>query len=649
MEGDGRKRRPAGGGADEMSSTNNSKPWMKWGDSLQALLGDPTGSELFEQYLLQEGVSSQLDFIYAVDGLKSTVNEDDDVTLSQKIRSILHLLQLLIGLSPATREALNTYYEESTKHLIVDVTIFDNAIEEVESHMRANLYPNFLKSDVYINYIAEYFSTNTSASPLQTVREDIELNVKRQGLTRKALKTRNWWKDEHLLRNESISSIGSCGAANPYHASYSQYVPVSRQDSEIQSLSSGANTEHRFPVDGRGMHSMQDMSSSKGRQTSSKLKRHFGGSHEIAQSSGRRAEMSQPHTSRGESFETRPEKHLGRPVSSGSRVKQQLDPPLHEIQRRAQPFLNKGEEAELHPDRFARDLILRLNKLVEQDARGERFTRVTDSALHSESSSIPPQPGPPKHQTFKHEHLFEAILKIHQNPSERAEDILEEHCSRVFPDKTPDGRPSPPNRVNKSPPPFGKPKQSHGSRKSGHHVKKMEELDTNVFSSSRTPGYEEVEGGVGTTGLGMVPSIRHNRRQQRSDIIDSGISVLSSSVAALSVSSRSPGSGVPLPSDPNWKSGRGNGNGNGSTGKLIQAIIIYEDDPNDVVPYGLKVPARVTLGFLKDKIPKKGTFRYFFKRHSSSVEGSVIQEEITRDEQTLPVFEGKVVATLKST
>jgi len=171
---------------------------------------------------------------------------------------------------------LSQNVKESIQQKIVSPTesIYDAAAEEVREHLSQNLYPNFLKSEFYLAAINHEYGGASSAPPgpslaeggngrqvrftelltvtkpgtsissdevhdLQTVHEEEVLSLKRSKpfeLTEKILLSTQWERAKKGTGN---------GPQNPYHAQYSSYNPVSRQDSEMQSQSSGCTDESR--------------------------------------------------------------------------------------------------------------------------------------------------------------------------------------------------------------------------------------------------------------------------------------------------------------------------------------------------------------------------------------------------------------------
>jgi hypothetical protein len=69
------------------------------------------------------------------------------------------------------------------------------------------------------------------------------------------------------------------------------------------------------------------------------------------------------------------------------------------------------------------------------------------------------------------------------------------------------------------------------------------------------------------------------------------------------------------------------------------------DEP---IPYRTTIPGRnVTLGQFKQHIAKKGNYRYFFKTVCDEFESGVVNEEVTLDNDVLPLWEGKVVGKVE--
>ncbi|XP_012226982.1 axin isoform X2 [Linepithema humile] len=82
------------------------------------------------------------------------------------------------------------------------------------------------------------------------------------------------------------------------------------------------------------------------------------------------------------------------------------------------------------------------------------------------------------------------------------------------------------------------------------------------------------------------------------------------------------------------------------TGDFTTVVFSFCDEQ---FPYRTKIPGHnVTLKQFKEYLPKKGSYRYFFKTECEDLDTKVIQEEITDDTEILPLWEGKVMAQVKA-
>lgn len=110
--------------------------------------------------------------------------------------------------------------------------------------------------------------------------------------------------------------------------------------------------------------------------------------------------------------------------------------------------------------------------------------------------------------------------------------------------------------------------------------------------------------------------------------------------------------------------------------KMRQPVAALVDDTTTVVfsfcdeqfPYRTKIPgSQVTLRKFKEYLPKKGNyryvtallssrdyshntlrFRYFFKTECEELDNQVIQEEVSNDNDVIPLYEGRIMGQVKS-
>ncbi|XKL63895.1 hypothetical protein PGB90_006259 [Kerria lacca] len=173
----------------EVSPTTVSPNYVKWARSLQELLNDPKGLKLFQDYLEQEDLDRfyMLKFWYACRG----VAQQDPTTADQAIRIIYKKLFLKIksGIKEEVRRSIsNQMREAKNKKLdlsspdrpLLTVSVFSEACKIVEKEMNDVMYPNFIISEKFINYITENqgnVDTNSHEAPALLLEQDVELPI----------------------------------------------------------------------------------------------------------------------------------------------------------------------------------------------------------------------------------------------------------------------------------------------------------------------------------------------------------------------------------------------------------------------------------------------------------------------------------------
>jgi axin 1 len=296
-------------------SSRHDKPQMSppacftWAQSLHNLLQDPDGVKLFLRYLEFEGPqhADTLRFWFACEGLK----KHDQVENIQKLVKLIYKTYFLKSALPINDELRKQIMKnlKSPQCLEPPITLFDEAQAQIECLINKTTYPNFLKSDVYLQYLqsvenasscSDDFNSESSSSsssvsnkdignlasgigPLPTLHEGMEFSLNSQqpllltpGTTSVSTgyhtPTVRLTKDMLLrsqkhraldIRPKSETYAGLIYRSNGAHVAYNSYNPVSRQDSEMQSLSShsDARTESdnmstkESNIDGKSGHS----------------------------------------------------------------------------------------------------------------------------------------------------------------------------------------------------------------------------------------------------------------------------------------------------------------------------------------------------------------------------------------------------------
>jgi len=294
----------------EQSSSNSSPPsYAKWQENLSSLLDDLDGLKLFNEYLTEEGVEDVSEFWHFCNGLKKAEQNGQLPSTSAGLTSMFRLIyfkRFRNKVECTSEEARREVEcELSRKSANLDASLFDRLQVEVFNYMDSRLYPNFLKSDLLIQYIQQQEQqrqpsqlaslrqsgtlstasstsgcqprvenkvgstsslssattleaqskqnqeTSYSSEPLDPVDENKELNVKKREQRSGSLLRSQGFRSGPLFSTSASSSASglerfpSSGLdprlpSAPYHAKQSTYNPVSRNDSELQSQSSGA-------------------------------------------------------------------------------------------------------------------------------------------------------------------------------------------------------------------------------------------------------------------------------------------------------------------------------------------------------------------------------------------------------------------------
>ncbi|CAG0893404.1 unnamed protein product [Cyprideis torosa] len=725
---------------------------IRWAENLLNLLSDSDGVELFQQYLTSEGLVEQIDFWFACEGLKKLT----DTSKIQKLVKVIYKTYLknrLVPISEATHNELSQRIGDKC-----DVHVFDTAQKETEEIMARSTYINFLKSPLYLEYLSSYISSTGSPRkfpppegpakyPSDHSSEGSEDEAEGAGgspsppgagrpssslgdvvgavggtaaspqknssaptsatntlpLTRGALlATQERRVIESLDKgNESyLRTLSVNRAQNPYHARYASYTNVSRQDSELQSLSSDARTDDTYSQSGAS-------------QCSRDWYPH---------------RMSRSH-----------QKRLQRLMRENANLNRDPFPSNAIIPRTQRMNLKEGEQRLLNPKEFAEVLIYKLTILKQEREAQERvqetFRRMkeespgmTEKEIHRVHalSSLPPG-------------LLDLALKEKCSRDDPDQSILDAHVSRVWEDSShpspaavvsPLRQPSPPEVRRAKPPISGKP---HSSLPRGHRFKPGSRTVRDYIDSgsqiygvapaglppshparsrsipdSIAKAFLHRGGPMSGPRSGTGPGRPHSPSMPSSSMkpgmseatlgTDSGVSVVSDTAPVsskdksvfkgaftvgrersrvlswMSVSKFGGNSGAADNSrsssishkaaQSKGSSPRGSRRGPSSKARSQMGVPGEESASaangdhvivgmvfcDEKVPYRFKVPGKkLTLKNFKLYLPKKGNYRFFFKRDDLEFgTGGVIQEEVLDDNQVLPLWEGKVFATVRA-
>lgn len=372
-----------------------SPPYMRWARSLHELLEDAEGVRLFRKYVGGAGGLhvDRLNFYFAVQGLRQ---ENDP----SKIRPVVSAIYKFLRKSQlAMPEELKAQVKQSLKDgSNIERTIFDNMEMEVTRAITESTYQSFLRSEAYVSYVSA--ATQPLSSPdtdtphpvrenmavggLATLHEGQELAAggAPTRLTHTALlatQSRRLHSDVAPHRKRSVYSA---------HVSYGGYCPASRQDSERASLSSGRTDSDAVSLSGSSVDGMSVRGVRESRESRHSRPRLHGLDRHAVINKEQDTAMMIPRTARVQSEQLRV----------------------------------------LPPAEFAPLLIEKLERVRrDQEAKDrlERRLAEGDGEEAQSSQALPPQL------------VAAAIREKLQLDDDNDQDILDQHVSRVWSERTP--------------------------------------------------------------------------------------------------------------------------------------------------------------------------------------------------------------------
>ncbi|XP_067614733.1 axin-like isoform X3 [Eurosta solidaginis] len=149
------------------SSRNSPPSYLNWARTLNHLLEDRDGVELFKKYVEEEApvYNDYLNFYFACEGLKQQTDPERIKQIIGAIYRFLRKSQLSIP------EDLRRIIKAGLKNEVqLSSNIYDSMQQYVETTIRENIYPSFLCSEIYILYIQqmsvshERFGSGTAGS-----------------------------------------------------------------------------------------------------------------------------------------------------------------------------------------------------------------------------------------------------------------------------------------------------------------------------------------------------------------------------------------------------------------------------------------------------------------------------------------------------
>lgn len=138
------------------SHSSSSPSCLKWAQRLSSLLEDRDGVELFKKYVELEGGihHDRLNFYFACEGLKQ---QSDAEKVRQIIGAIYRFLKKSqLPVPEDIRQTVKTGLKD--KNFVLTPDLFDQMQQDVERIINETTYPNFLQSEMYLEYVQNYQS-----------------------------------------------------------------------------------------------------------------------------------------------------------------------------------------------------------------------------------------------------------------------------------------------------------------------------------------------------------------------------------------------------------------------------------------------------------------------------------------------------------
>ncbi|CAH1376653.1 hypothetical protein MTP99_018056 [Tenebrio molitor] len=731
-------------------SSRHDKPQMSppacftWAQSLHNLLQDPDGVKLFLRYLEFEGPqhADTLRFWFACEGLK----KHDQVENIQKLVKLIYKTYFLKSALPINDELRKQIMKnlKSPQCLEPPITLFDEAQAQIECLINKTTYPNFLKSDVYLQYLqsvenasscSDDFNSESSSSsssvsnkdignlasgigPLPTLHEGMEFSLNSQqpllltpGTTSVSTgyhtPTVRLTKDMLLrsqkhraldIRPKSETYAGLIYRSNGAHVAYNSYNPVSRQDSEMQSLSShsDARTESdnmstkESNIDGKSGHSHRKSVEERQMRQFAARNKETNVNHSFIPRTQRTDVMNKPLPM---------EEHAALLIQKLEELKRE-----QESQELLHRRLKEGESAGVPDDKLGpRDLETAMREKLQfhddndQDILDEHVSRVfSDHSLAiSPGLASPKAPSSPPRGRWgqpRPRRREKDVFSTFSGDSGNVHDFSDEHRSMT---------------KSKSIPEYGNEdrfSRATSCRRSATKKTLTDLTDSgvSVVSDSASVGVVQVakdsrvltwlmdsdrSGKVGGgTHAHSEMAVREGvsrkyakRYGSRSNSLERN-SVTGPAQPFIADPSMPP---LPLPNtdiqleeirrrltedDIRTRSRQRSSNkyypeisqsGQSTLRKTTKGqrpTLPPSEDVTVVVfsfcdeqfPYRTKIPgSQITLRQFKEYLPKKGNYRFFFKTVCEDLSNQVTHEEVSNDSEVLPLWEGKIMAQVK--
>lgn len=202
------------------SQSSSTPPCLQWARTLSSLLEDREGAELFKSYVEQEGGihKERLNFYFACEGLK----QESDPEKTKKIIGLIYSKILKKSDLHVPNEVKQLVKAGLKDEAPISPRIYDQMQKDVKRIIQETTYPNFLQSEMYLNYVQQ--ATAQGCASGEGAVDDISLNeclLQAQVLT---------------STNTTISSSTISEASSKFILSRSSTLPTLMEEGDGSSL-----------------------------------------------------------------------------------------------------------------------------------------------------------------------------------------------------------------------------------------------------------------------------------------------------------------------------------------------------------------------------------------------------------------------------
>ncbi|KAK1125923.1 hypothetical protein K0M31_005458 [Melipona bicolor] len=675
---------------------------LRWARNLHSLLQDPVGLELFRKYLDQEGRphANPLNFWFACEGLKE---QDDPERINQLVKLIYRkfFLKSQLAIPEDVRKEANRRVKEGR----ADEKVFDAVQLEVERLINETTYPNFLRSDMYLQYVQSCQNPDSGGCPssgssrdmsvacgpslLPTVHEDSEF-VSSIHSSHSASETPGELRGELRLTKDMLmatqqtraldlrpkpEAYAGDGASMSKQRSKKQYIRQSRAIKDSASLNRDPLAHHtiiprtqRVPRD--LMHPLKPEEFAqvlieklenvkRERESQEKLDRHLQESDTINKDASLEMSSGAPKALADalreklmieeDNDQAILDQHVSRVWSdlTPSRSPGLSSPRLHSPERRRsthnypRPYKQRKEKDVFST--FSAD-----SGNIHDFQEGSDL--IGAGSMSSLGSHLPKSKSVPSDYADSL-HKQDLYLQGHDQRFRRSDMTRRSATKKSMTELTDSGvsvvSDAPPSSKDIRLLSWLKESDKKADIKHSRHGKKYGSRSGSLERTNRETWGVPAQPFVTDPGMPLLPQPHTatqleeaRRRLIEEDRARSSCKQRHSNISKQSYEPTIQSQSYVQSNQSTLKKTKQD------IGDFTTVVFSFCDEQ---FPYRTKIPGHnVTLKQFKEYLPKKGSYRYFFKTECEDLDTKVIQEEITEDSEVLPLWEGKVMAQVKA-